>query len=281
MTQQADVHKKRDIPLWLGIALVILGVGIATWFIWSQVSGFWSGPSGVFTIQGVDPNAVRNPSMGNPRRQSPGLVRQPIVRQVSDTSWRARVGGIFSLTADKEGDNLKLCIRAGTAQFQPKDATWVFAARTRLTPQVAKDIGLTDQQAKQFKALSTATMVDLKPTPDQLKSISDLLTQYIAAPPAQRDPFDRQIGAELDKIGKALLPAAKTTLQEQYDSFRKTVTDAQWEKLKALATAPPPAPTPAPAPKPAAKPATAPAAKPSVTPAAKPATAPTTTSAKP
>lgn len=155
MTQQADVQKKRDIPLWLGIALVVLGAGIASWFIWTQVSGFWTGPSGVFTIQGVDSSTVAR-AQGNPRRQlPPPPARQNIVRQINDTSWRARIGG-FSLTADKQGESFKISILAGTAQFLPKDATWVFAARTKLTPPVAKEIGLTAEQVKQFRALPTA-----------------------------------------------------------------------------------------------------------------------------
>jgi hypothetical protein len=250
MTQQVQDKRKRDIPLWTGIALVVVGLGIASWFIWSQVSGFWSGPSGVFTIQGVDPAAVR-PQPG-PQRRQPLAQRQPVVRQINETSWRAR-SGLFSLTVRKEGDALRMSILAGSAQLLPNDAQWVMMSRGRLNAQAIKDIGLTKEQATQFRALPAAMTINLNATPEQLKQLNDLLTKYIAVPAAERDVVDRLIGAELDKVGKSLLPGAKTSMQEQYNSFRKTVTDAQWEKLKALATAPAAAP--------AATPATAPATK--------------------
>ncbi|HWH71529.1 MAG TPA: hypothetical protein VNT26_19285 [Candidatus Sulfotelmatobacter sp.] len=237
MTQQAEVQKKRDIPLWLGIALVVLGVGIAGWFVWSQVSNFWTGPSGVFTIQGVDPNAGAGGNPGMVRR-APVAVRQPAVRQINDTNWRVR-SGIFSLTAKKEGDALKIGILAGSAQILPKDSQWVLMARGRLTADAAKEIGLNDQQVKAFKALPTSLTVNLNPAPDQLKAMTDLFEKYIAASDSEKDPIDRLIAAELDKTGKALLPTAKTQLQEKYDAFRKTVTDEQWEKLKGLGTSTP------------------------------------------
>ncbi len=255
MTQQDQDQKKRDIPLWLGITLVAIGVVIASWFIWSQVSGFWTGPSGVFTIQGVDSATARQ---APPRRPMPPVQRQPVVRQINDTNWRARIGQ-FSLTAKKEGDAIKISILAVTAQILPKDAQWVLMARGALNAQAVKSIGLTDQQARQFKSLPTGAMVNLNATPEQLKPLSDLFAKYAGVPAAERDAVDRLIGAELNKTGNALLPGAKATLQAQYDAFRKTVTDAQWEKLKALAAAPPPAPAPAPAAAPAKAAAPAPA----------------------
>lgn len=245
MTQQAEVQTKRDIPLWLGIALVVLGVGIAGWFVWSQVSGFWTGPSGVFTIEGVDPSAGRNSGMA--QRRAPAPVRQPAVRQINDTNWRVR-SGIFSLTAKKDADALKIGILAGSAQILPKDSQWVLMARGRLNADTAKEIGLTDAQVKAFKGLPTSLTVNLNPAPDQLQAMTDLFQKYIAAAESERDPIDRLIATELDKTGKALLPSAKTELQGKYDAFRKTVTDEQWEKLKGLGTS-----TPAPAP--AAEPA--------------------------
>ncbi|GEM_PF-6622934 len=280
MTQQAQEQKKRDIPLWLGIALVVLGVGIASWFVWSQVSNFWTGPSGVFTIQGVDPAVARSQAGPRRRQPQPPPARQLYVRQINDTHWRARIG-MFSLTAEKQAEALKISILAGTAQIMPKDQPWVFAARSRLTTQAIKDIGLTDQQVKQFKVLPTAVMINLNATPDQLKPLTDLFTKYIAVPAAERDPVDRLIATELDKTGKSLLPATKTALQQQYDAFRKTVTDAQWEKLKALGTLPVPAPAEAPAAAPARAPATTAAAAPAATPAPALTAAPTTTRAKP
>lgn len=234
MTQQAEVQTKRDIPLWLGIFLVVLGVGIAGWFVWSQVSGFWTGPSGVFTIQGIDPSAA-SPSVV---RRPPVAVRQPAVRQINDTNWRAR-SGIFSLTAKRDGDNLKIGILAGSAQILPRDSSWVLMARSRLNADAAQQIGLSDQQVKAFKALPTSLTVNLNPSADQIKAMSELFAKYIAAADGDKDPVDRLIAAELDKTGKTLLPTAKEQLQGKYDSFRKSVTDEQWEKLKTLGTSTP------------------------------------------
>lgn len=235
MTQQVDTQKKRDIPLWLGIALVAIGVGIAGWFVWSQVSGFWSGPSGVFTIEGVDPNAGGN---AGAVRRAPVAVRQPAVRQINDTSWRAR-SGIFTLTAKKDGDAVKIGILAGSAQILPRDSQWVLMARGRLNADMAKEIGLNDAQVKAFKALPTSLTVTLSPSAEQLKELTDLFQKYIAAPENERDPLDRLIATELEKTGKALIPAAKDQLQAKYDEFRKTVNDDQWEKLKGLGTSAP------------------------------------------
>src|SRR5512138_1309261 len=144
------LEKKHDIPLWLGIALVVIGLAGAGWFIWSQTSGFWTGSSGVFTIEGVTPGA---PPRG---RATPVLQQQNAVRQLNDTSWRVR-SGLASLTVRKNPQgqfNITMSLFAMRAL--PADAQWVLVTRGRLDDAAAKQIGLAPAQVRQFKALSTS-----------------------------------------------------------------------------------------------------------------------------
>ena len=82
MTQTPQ--KKRDLPIWAGILVVAIGLSLAGWFIWSQVSGFWSGPSGVFQIPGA--NASNQGGNSDNARRAPAIARGQAVVVVGNAA---------------------------------------------------------------------------------------------------------------------------------------------------------------------------------------------------
>ncbi len=269
------VEKKRDIPLWLGIALVVLGLAGAGWFIWTQTSGFWTGSSGVFTIEGVTPGAPPRARAMQPRGLPP---QQNAVRQLNDNSWRVR-SGLASLTVRKNPQgqfNITMSLFAMRAL--PADAQWVLVTRGRLDEAAAAQIGLTPAQVKQFKALPTSPSFAVTPSAEQLKQLQDAFKAYSDATGTGKDAADRQLATLADQIGSQLLPPLQQRVQGEYDAARKSITTEKWDRLRALSTAAPApaAPTPAPAPAPKPAPAIAPEQTATPAPAATPTPAPAT-----
>ena len=233
MSETAE-KKKRDLPLWVGILLVAIGLAGAGWFVWSQVSGFWSGPSGVFTIEGVDPSA-----RPQPRRQGPPPRPQVTVREMSKTEWRARTAA-FNMDVKKGTDGkLSLVVSASTTRVLPADWQWVMVAKPRLSDAVAGQIGLSAEQVRQFKALPTNIRHQLSITDAQNQQLVAAFEKYLAAADPQKPAAEQELAAAMNACGQAALPALTQQLQSQYDRYTKTLKPDQWAKLRQLTTAPP------------------------------------------
>jgi hypothetical protein len=234
MTQTAQ-PKKRDLPVWLGITLIVIGVAAAGWFVWSQFSGFWTGPKGVFTIQGVDPGQAQFRPMPGVRQVRP----QPSVREISKTEWRVRnLANSMTVTKGTDG-KLAIGMMVSSLKVLPDDASWVLISRSKLTPASAKDIGLTPAQMKQFKDLPTQMGHRLPLTDAQTEQLRATFQKWLDCDPAQRDQVDREVAAKVGEVGQAAAPSLVKKLQDQYASCKSAITPEQWAKLKALSTAPP------------------------------------------
>ena len=230
-------NKKRDIPVWLGILLITIGVLGAGWFVWSQVSGFWSAPSGIFTIEGVDPGArPRAQARRQPMNQPPRP--QGNIREISKTQWRARTPA-FSLDVKQAAGKLAMVLSGSSVRALPDDAQWVVVSRGRLDDKSGAAIGLSAEQVRQFKALPTNIRHDLTLFDAQTQQLQVVFQKYLDATPAQKPAAGQEVSVAINQVGLAATPLLAQQLQGTYDNFIKSITPAQWASLKQLATTPP------------------------------------------
>ena len=244
MIETAGGTKRRDMPLWLGIAIVCLGLGGAGWFLWSQVSGFWSGPKGVFTIDGTA-QPMRPQMVGGQPRMRPNRQRaMPAIRQTSPTTWVARVG-LLTAILRVEKTQTRVFLSTYLAP-QPKEAAELILARGRFNRDVEAKIGITPDQNALIARLPNLPVTI---TPDELAKLTATWQRYIAAQPADRAPIEVEITQQLTTLSQQYVPAA----QQRFAAMVKSFSPQQWDQIRALTIAPP-APAPV-TPKPAIAPA--------------------------
>jgi hypothetical protein len=246
MSQTVE-KKKKDLPVWAGILLIAIGVLGAGAFVWWQVSGFWSRPSGVFSIEGVEPGVrpqVRRGQMAPPRVALN-------VREISSTQWRVRTQA-YTLDVKKDNGNLVPAMSVSSMRVLPEDAQWVMVSKPRLDNAAAQQIGLSADQVAKFKALPTNIRHDMTLTSDQAQQLKTSFQKYLDAPANQKQDIEQEVSNTINSVGQAGMPALAGSIQAKYDEFKKTVTPDQLAKLKQLATAAPAAAAAAPA-APAAK----------------------------
>lgn len=224
---------KRDMPLWAGIAIISLGVLIAGWFIWSQVSGFWSGPSGVFQIPGVDPNAVQRAP-----RQAMRAQRPTAVREINKGEWRVRAVPYSLIVREADGKQ-SVVLNVSSTRLLPPDAQWVLVTKPRLDATTAQQLGLTEAQVRRFKGLPTSMAHRLNPSAEQTQQLQQAFKKWREASPTEKEAVDREVSDLTTKIGQTLLPATQAELAKAYEDAKREITPEKWAKLKSMGTSAP------------------------------------------
>ena len=241
MAETSDGTKKNDLPVWLGIALILLGLSAGGWFLWTQITGYWSGPSGVFSIEGVAPavQAYVPPanSSRNPRTRNPG-GNASAIRQVGKTTWRVS-GGAFKLLVQST-DKLQITLSSYMQEALPADAKWVSVVRVRLTPAAVTQLGLSEKQVQQIRDLPVYAELRFSLTDAQLEPLKQIWQRYLAADAGARSSIETELIYQMNQIGKAQVPGMVQKVQQQYKVAQDSMTPQQWEQLKALAAAPQP-----------------------------------------
>ena len=244
MTEQV-APKKKDIPLWVGILLILLGVGGAGWFVWSQVSGFWSGPRGVFTLEGA-PTA--QPAAGQrPNRPQQGQEGQaPAVRQLNNpNTWRVTAGRNVYAVVRKKDAGFNIDFRLLLQQPLPPDAPWLNILRRRIAEKttLVQELGISEEQAKMINALPTTTTLQADLDDAQKKALSDLFAKYVAAEGQQKSMVDREVGRNFGEIGQKALPAMERKVRKQFADLKASLGDEKSKQLRDYITSPTPAVT--------------------------------------
>jgi len=232
---ETSEKKRRDIPLWLGILAITIGVAGAGWFVWSQVSGFWSAPSGVFKIEGVQPGRR---AQGQPRQQQMQAVQQANIREINKTQWRVRAAAC-TLDVKQDAGKLNMTMTASSMRVLPADAQWVVVSRGRLDEKTGTPMGLSAAQIAAFKALPTSIRHELPLADPQVQQLRDSFQKYLDAAAAQKAATGMQVEAVMNQVATAATPLLTQRIQAAYDTFKKSITTEQWTKLNQLASAAP------------------------------------------
>jgi len=229
---------KRDIPLWAGILVVLIGLAVAGWFIWSQVSGFWGGPTSVFQIPGVDPQAAqaRTRPPRQQDRQQQSQQRTPNIREVSSSEWRMRATPFSVIIRRPNPDQpTTITISVSSTRLLPPDAQWVAIARTKLEDeQVVSQIGLNRQQVQAFRRLPISMSHQMPLTDTQTQEMQAAFQKWFDAQPPAKDVAATELAGLLRTIGQQQLPEVETRIRTMYEQYQSSVTPEQWESLKQL-----------------------------------------------
>lgn len=234
-TTETSEKKTRDIPLWLGILAILIGVAGAGWFVWSQVSGFWSAPSGIFKIEGVQPGRRAQAQRQQPQQMQ--AVQQANIREINKTQWRVR-SAAYSLDVKQAAGKLNMTMTASSMRVLPADAQWVVVSRGRLDEKAGTAMGLSAAQIAAFKALPTNIRHELPLADPQVQQLRDAFQKYLDAAAPQKPATGMQVEAIMNQVGVAATPQLTQRIQASYDDFKKSITTEQWTKLNQLASAP-------------------------------------------
>ena len=226
---------KRDLPMWLGLTLILLGMLVGGWFIYWQLSGYFTGKPKMFTIPGAEPGQYHNtqpqPRPRIPRNRVPAAAISEI-RSVDTDRWQVKAGAMM-LNVHTQGGILTFQGNLLNPSIFHPDYSMTLLARTRLQPQQLTALGLSDEQLrlmKQVQGSALAYPVDLQPA--DTDTLKPLFAQWQAASDSAKPANASAVVAAGRKIAAQRLAAAKTTAAAQVDAFRKTFSDAEWQKLR-------------------------------------------------
>ena len=233
--------RKRDLPLWPGLTLILLGLLVGGWFIYWQLSGYLDGKPKMLTIPGADPGQYTNmqpqPGQrgpGNPQRFSGNRVTAPVdeIRSFGTDSWQVKAGGMM----------LNIKMQGGTPTFEGyllnpstfhNDYSMTLLARTRLKPEQLTALGLTGEQLRLMKQVQGSALVyPAQLQPADTATLTPLFAQWQAAADSAKRAKASAVVAAGRKIAAQRLAVAKTRAAAQVDAFRKTFSDAEWQKLR-------------------------------------------------
>lgn len=232
--------RPRDLPLWLGLTLICLGLIAGGWFVYWQLSGYLAGKPRLFTIPGVEPGQYaamqQQPAQRVPGQRMPGVgVPPPPARDIypsGSDAWRIRAG-VMTLNVRKQGDTLTFQGSIpNPASFHP-DYTITLLAKTRLKPEQLTALGVTDEQLKLLKQVQGSLgSYPVRLAPADIDTLTPLFVQWQAAPDAQKPAKSTAVVAAARKITNQQVAAAKAVAAAQIGAFRKTFSDETWQKLR-------------------------------------------------
>ncbi len=232
--------RSRDIPLWLGLTLIALGLVAGGWFIYWQLSGYLAGKPRLFTIPGVEPGQYAamqpQPAQRVPGQRVPGVRVAPPPPQdiysVGADTWRIRAGAM-ALNVRKQGDTVSFQASIlNPATFHP-DYAMTLLAKTRLKPEQLTALGVTAEQLKLLKQVQgSALTYPARLDPADIDTLTPLFAEWQAATDADKPAKSTAVVAAARKIANARVAAAKAVASAQVGAFRKTFSDEAWQKLR-------------------------------------------------
>lgn len=231
--EQTDT-RQRDLPLWLGLTLILIGLLAGGWFIYGQLSGYLAEKSNLFIIPGVEPGQYAN-MQPQPGLRLPGnRVSAPAddIRAVGNDNWRISAGAMI-LNVRKQGEAISFQgIILNPSPFHP-DYAMTLLARTRLKPEQLTALGLTDEQLRLLRQVQgSALTYPVKLEPADTDTLKPLFTEWQAAADNAKPAKASAVAAAARKIAGQRLADAKATAAAQIDAFRKTFSDEAWQKLR-------------------------------------------------
>ncbi|HYO07414.1 MAG TPA: hypothetical protein VER17_00445, partial [Tepidisphaeraceae bacterium] len=121
---------------------------------------------------------------------------------------------------------------SGPSTLSPEQAALWTAHRRMLRDQaMAKEWGVTPEQARQLKAIDFSG-IELRPSPQDRQALSQLFAGYVAATsgPARMDA-QKQVVDKLDAIARASRDDARKNLVAGIDRIKATLTPEQVERI--------------------------------------------------
>ena len=236
--------RSRDLPLWLGLTFIALGMVAGGWFIYWQLSGYLAGKPRLFTIPGVEPGqyasmqpqpATRVPGqrMAGMRPPSPPPPPQDI-RSTGNDAWRIYAGAMnVNVTKSKRGDTFNFqAYILNPSPFHP-DYNTTMRAKTVLKPDELTALGLTDEQLKLLKQVQgSALTYPARLEPADIDTLTPLFAEWQAAADSDKPAKSIAVVTATRKIANARVAAAKAIASAQVGAFRKTFSDEAWQKLR-------------------------------------------------
>lgn len=222
---------QRDLPLWLGMTLILLGLLAGGWFIYWQVSGYVQGRPRMFTIPGVDPATYAN-AAPRPRQVYAAPAVNGEIRPIGTGTWRVRAGAI-QLDIRKQNDTVSVSAWVLNPSTLHPDYAITQLAKSRLSAQQLTELGVTPQQQDLLKQVQGAALSYPVKLPDaDVAAIRSLFAAWQSASDNAKGGPANALMATVRKIAAQRIPEAKAAAASQVGAFRKTFSDDAWQKLR-------------------------------------------------
>jgi hypothetical protein len=250
---EEEKPRKFDLPLWLGLALIVLGIAGGVWFFYNQVSDYVAGTPRSFVIKGVNaadhvaPPTSRAPRIG-PGGRAPGgggnlggARRPPTnmgdeIRSIGSDTIRIRAGALL-VNARFSTDKMTLTGSLLNAATLHPDFTITQLLKSRMRAALARELGLTDEQVGLLQKVRGSPMTYPVPfSAEEISSVKSLLDAWRSAPEANNTSQTAAVLEAVRRMAPAKTEAAKAGAAAEVGAFRQSVSDEGWQKIRQAVT---------------------------------------------
>jgi len=236
--------RRRDIPLWIGVTLIALGLGAGAWFVYGQIADYIAGKPHSFVIKGVNAadyvnirptTPVRAPTGG--RRGMGGMANMgDEVRAIGTDSIRVRAGAMM-INIRYSGGTMTMAGSLLNAAVLHPDYTITQLLKSRIKGDALTSLGLSDAQKELLQKVQGSPMTyPIRFDESETAALKPLVEAWRSAPEnAKASPAGALIGA-IRKLLPGKTAAAKTAASDEVSAFRKSVNDDTWQKIRQAVT---------------------------------------------
>jgi hypothetical protein len=234
-----------DLPLWLGLALILLGLGAGAWFVYGQVADYVAGKPKTFVIKGVNAAdyanvrpmpAARVSREGRGPRGMAGVSLGDEVRSIGAAAIRVRAGSLM-LNVRGAGDSMTIAGSVLNAAMLHPDYPITQLLKSRVRGNALKGLGLGDEQIRLLSNVAGSPMTyPVRFDAAEVAALKPLLAAWKSAPDSSNQSQSRTLLTAVRKMSSAKVEGAKAAASSQVGAFRASVNDETWAKIREAVT---------------------------------------------
>jgi hypothetical protein len=219
----------RPVPRWLAIAIVVLAIGGAGWFVYSQ---FFAGPR---AGQEVDIGTIpRSPSARMAFRAAPPAPPADGIASIGPNYWRIKTGEFSANLALKESPVTPIRIYYGKADLiSPEQAELMVARRQIVANQeLANQLKVTPEQMAKLSAVPLSMGQGLKLAPADRERLNTDWQAWIAADTAGKRAAEQKVLATLKDVGTKSIAPTRDEFSTRAADIKSILTNEQIKEYR-------------------------------------------------
>lgn len=243
---------RRDVPLWLGLGLMVIGLVAGGWFVYGQLSDYVAGKPHSFLITGV--NAADYVNMRPSARSGGGSGRHTMasaggmgtaggiggmgdeVRAIGKDAIRVRAGAMMLNITDVGGAMTIAGSLLNAAVLHP-DYTITQLLKSHIHGDGPAPLTLTEAQKDLLRKVQGSPMTyPLHFDESEVELLKPLVLAWHSAPEHAKAGQASTLLAAVRKLAPAKTAAAKAGAAAEVSAFRASVSDETWQQIRQVVT---------------------------------------------
>jgi hypothetical protein len=219
----------RPVPRWLAILIVVLAIGGAGWFVYSQ---FFAGPR---AGQEVDIGTIpRSPGARMAFRAAPPAPPADGISSIGPNFWRVKTGEFSANLALKESPVAPIRIYYGKGDLISPEQQELMVARRQIVANqdLASQLKVTPEQIQKLSAVPLSAGQGLKLDPADRARLAGDWQAWLSADPAGKKAAEQKVLATLKEVGAKSIGPTREEFSTRAAEIKSILTDEQIKEYR-------------------------------------------------